>query len=338
MQCVALAVALVVGIPTRDRNPSQSFLHAGSSTRPQDAFHLSPHESAQPAALKQVQSRARPGLGAAAGGDGQLALLAETQQRQRHRHRHRQRPDAHLIHVGKTGGGVVNDLLSQANRQALHSWFKRAHVRSSLLRDADVTGGSLWLITVRDPVDRLVSAFNWKYINVSKPSSRRGFESDFYGCFQSVAAFVDALGGSDNCSRIAQDAFGNFTYDGCHAIVSHQKDSWFQLCKGFGYYLSEVMSGLEDPVRNASVYLTRTESLQADCDGLRDWLRLPDLRTSLTDLADTHESCGRHGLCDTTLSDSRRLKLRGWLQPEYELLSRLEAVAVNGKAARRPRV
>ena len=219
----------------------------------------------------------------------------------------------------------MREVLRQNNdRYKIQSQHLRSH-----FRDSDVQPGSRFLISTRDPVRRLISAFYFVFAS----GKHSGSLGRFYDCFQNVSAFAEALEDSGECGTEAQNALGDGTRDGCDRL-GHDKDHQRNhVCKGFQYHLSLIMSALEDPTRNSSVYLTRQESLQHDCDGLRTWLgddhfdaRLPDEHE-----ASSADRCSKTGLqCSTEISEVGMHRLRNALQPEYDILERLERVADNG--------
>ena len=100
-----------------------------------------------------------------------------------------------LVHVGKTGGGSIMDLLEK-NRMDWHQVHEHA-VEASMIREHSVI-----LLSLREPVSRQISAFNWR---LGKPHDRNlGNRSAFYGCFSHVNEYAQALYASSFCGTQAR--------------------------------------------------------------------------------------------------------------------------------------
>jgi len=99
------------------------------------------------------------------------------------------------VHVGKTcGGSVINYM---RNRMPV----SEIHLRPVL--PDDLKTAPLVVVVVRDPVDRVISAFNWdspwggrpKQAKNRLPSSKaRSAYVDIYDCFATAGKFADAVG------------------------------------------------------------------------------------------------------------------------------------------------
>mmetsp|Transcript_27756 Transcript_27756/g.83507 ORF Transcript_27756/g.83507 Transcript_27756/m.83507 type:complete len:376 (+) Transcript_27756:1111-2238(+) len=99
-----------------------------------------------------------------------------------------------VIHVGKTCGGSVIDYMRRFAK------LGEIHLRPVVPSDLDTA--PLVVVVVRDPVDRVISAFNWHSPNGGKPITaaisdahpRDTADSILYDCFSTVGAFADAVG------------------------------------------------------------------------------------------------------------------------------------------------
>jgi len=99
-----------------------------------------------------------------------------------------------VIHVGKTCGGSVIDYMRRFAK------LGEIHLRPVVPSDLDTA--PLVIVVVRDPVDRVISAFNWHSPNGGKPITaaisdahpRDTADSILYDCFATVGAFADAVG------------------------------------------------------------------------------------------------------------------------------------------------
>ena len=120
-----------------------------------------------------------------------------------------------FVHVGKTGGSTL-DLLLQANNilnyqhhVSLSSWPDPEKVMS------DRCPNRRWLVSTRDPINRTISAFNWRSPDGggAPPDRHRwpgsyDFEMSLYKCFPKVNDFAEALNDTSNCGTIARQALG----------------------------------------------------------------------------------------------------------------------------------
>mmetsp|Transcript_30117 Transcript_30117/g.93174 ORF Transcript_30117/g.93174 Transcript_30117/m.93174 type:complete len:366 (+) Transcript_30117:1109-2206(+) len=122
-----------------------------------------------------------------------LALVAACLAAAHKKDYHVQKGDVVVIHVGKTCGGSVVDYVSKFTK------LSEIHLRPVMPSDLDTA--PLVVVVVRDPVDRVISAFNWHSANGGRPikaaireaASPRP-DSILYHCFATVGAFADAVG------------------------------------------------------------------------------------------------------------------------------------------------
>lgn len=118
-----------------------------------------------------------------------------------------------LIHVGKTGGGSLRTLLinnginfEQVHFHAVDAGMIRSHKNI--------------IIAVRDPAERLVSAFNWHNPRCRpiKPIWQNlgfGDFDNFYGCFGNPNEFASAVIEDNKCGQIARLGNGHVEFDTC---------------------------------------------------------------------------------------------------------------------------
>ena len=111
--------------------------------------------------------------------------------------------------------------------------------------------------------------------------------------------------------------------------VLQQQSASEHLGKGLQYYLGDVIHLLQ---QNSSkkVYLVRSDSMQADIDGIGAALLGEAAGTLNTTVAHMKDDYPRR--TDTQLSDWGRLLLKRELHREYWILDVLEQVAVNGRS------
>ena len=104
--------------------------------------------------------------------------------------------DVVFVHVGKTCGGTIAAELRK-NRVAYHEVHLDKVDGETLAKYKRV------IVSARDPVDRVVSAFNWRSPHACRqrkgqctpPRAVEKFDGErgFYNCFPDVQHFVDAV-------------------------------------------------------------------------------------------------------------------------------------------------
>ena len=242
-----------------------------------------------------------------------------------------------FVHVGKTGGSTVEKFLTEnrIRHQSVHtrSLSAKQCLRLHLGSPYKCTKEELhWkanersvIVSVRDPLRRLISAFNWRHTvgggvkDKSFAKSHRPlafkFEVSLYKCFDSVNDFAEALGEENNltrCGSIARSVFDQTN-----------PSSSTHMSQGYLFYIGKEM--LEYMVSHQfRIYLVRQESLTSDLHGLEDWLSTP-LRT----LRIKHERSDYPRKNDTYVSEKGLQNLKKFLQPEYDFLRQLENVSDN---------
>mmetsp|Transcript_12150 Transcript_12150/g.36607 ORF Transcript_12150/g.36607 Transcript_12150/m.36607 type:complete len:374 (-) Transcript_12150:54-1175(-) len=123
-----------------------------------------------------------------------LALVAACLAAAHKKDYHVQKGDVVVIHVGKTCGGSV------VNYVRKFTPLSEIHLRPVTPSDLDTA--PLVVVVVRDPVDRMISAFNWHSAIGGRPINaaindahpRNTADSILYDCFSTVGAFADAVG------------------------------------------------------------------------------------------------------------------------------------------------
>ena len=126
-------------------------------------------------------------------------------------------PTVTLVHVGKTAGETVLHMLQDTckRRRNRHCsllrhnhtndpWQQQVHNR--MINDADLDKTSIFVITMRDPFARTVSAFNWRHprgggnhsfsqfpVPWNTHPSVNPLEVSLYECFEQVNDFANAL-------------------------------------------------------------------------------------------------------------------------------------------------
>ena len=224
-----------------------------------------------------------------------------------------------FLHVGKTAGSTVRDVLSGLRSLKGGRCTRVKEVHSEVPR---VLGPKI-VMSARDPIDRIVSAFNYRhpsrgFQNIhNKPSPGNPHadphEVAIYKCFQHVNELAEALSGEGHCADVARQSFKVQGY------VQYKVQFFAQ---GYEFYAGS--GGIDSFVRH-NFTLTHVDTLRDDIAKIARWLGCAPPPATLPHVRSKYES--KH---DTHLSVSGRQNLLDILQDEYRALAHLEAHAQAG--------
>jgi hypothetical protein len=215
-----------------------------------------------------------------------------------------------LIHIGKCAGATVNKYLTLNNLQV-----DRIHAAvpdPKRLKHAGI------VVVLRDPIERTISAFNWRHPSTRPVNGRRccptldhtATEIAFYKCFDHVNDFAEALDQNSQCGQRARDA-----------LTKHMK----HIGMGYEFYFPDnVMSAL----KNHLVFAIHQQRLTED---LHDFLNWNSIRPTHERIPASHSADGAiyPKMNDTYISQEGRHKLRAHLARDYEIYGKLEHMSVN---------
>ena len=239
-----------------------------------------------------------------------------------------------FVHVGKTCGGSAVAYL----RRAVN--VTEVHLRP--VKREEVEGASHIIVSVRDPTERVVSAFEWhrpggdrtigRCYHRKKDVERYGnscADDELYKCAATADAFADLVASrnsTDRCARVAKaflapDAGARLLGEPLHfARLSH-------INRGFAFYLGEqTLDRLQGRRRSRSrptlkppVWVVEASACERDSRAFLAGLSLDQGRTFPT----AHRQ-GPHAL-----SYRRRAAIMDALTHEYRTLQALAARAEN---------
>jgi len=223
---------------------------------------------------------------------------------------HRQvaaRKHIEFVKVGKTGGLSIRKWLV-LNRVKFRQW----HVKQ--VNQCSAKDPKTWLISVRDPISRAISAFNWRspknHGKGAKGAPKGVFESRFYECFDTLDDFATSLSDTTtNCSFYAREMLRG------HHIHLGQTVDW---------YLAPALTC----ILAQDIVLIRSESLERDLRDAAQFLHIHKVRMQIEH---GHGSYPMQNM--TNISAKGRSILFKWLAHEYEVLEQLEKAAANGRSA-----
>jgi hypothetical protein len=203
-----------------------------------------------------------------------------------------------LVHVGKCGGATVEEALRDRN-----FIFDHYHLRRPVYKEEQC-----YVILVRDPIARIVSAFNWRYYWLSEEIIRQGdakdplaqmkhrFELDFLSQFENVNAFAEQL--------VRPGKFDVSPISTMMSLVGH-------VMQGFVWYLGDLLESMQ-PHQLAGVITTE---------------RLADDVEALFGFRPDKERNRYYPSRESFLSPRGRANLAREFEAEYRMLHRLEALA-----------
>jgi len=203
-----------------------------------------------------------------------------------------------LVHVGKCAGGTV----ASALRQAGYS-FQQVHMRRP-----EVSRSRSYVVLVRDPVARFVSAFNWRRHRLSHDINRHDAQRDpiWRLKHQSEWAFVSMF---ESAGALAEQLVAGPGFDVSPAIeltnlIGHVRH-------GFAWYLGHLLGEIEPSQLLAVVCQERLE---------QDLLATFGIRPAVS----RHHDYPR---LSEELSPLARANLATFLSDEYRTLERLRRLA-----------
>jgi len=189
-----------------------------------------------------------------------------------------------FVHVGKAGGDSIKSMLkivcttSTNCRSGIRSNDPQVHLRP--VSDAEWTRWTsteridALVVSLRDPVSRVISAFNWRHPRGGFPVGYMGgipypdsttanpWEVALYQCFEEVNDLANALYSSSWCGHVARQALGPNS-------VGH-------VGKGLEFYFSGLLYRI--PVLlSLPIYAVRVKNMQDDFNCLCHTLHLPNV-------------------------------------------------------------
>lgn len=216
--------------------------------------------------------------------------------------------DLGFVHIGKTGGGTVNNLLKSNSVPAYHYAIHACPATKQNLGNYTEL-----LVSVRDPIDRFVSAFNWfreglglGQISPPYEQEQEKVRSMFDDCFPVVNSFAEQLDDSTLCGELGRSW-----------LLGHVNHFRSHIEMGTCFHLGGVLSSLED----RPLTLIHTESLEED---FAAWMasRHYPLKTLQADSDEVqHVSTG-----SKFVSKLGRSMLRKYLEHEYWAQQQLEGI------------
>lgn len=197
------------------------------------------------------------------------------------------------VHIGKCGGASLWEAIQSSSIiEHLFGSVVKIHVAKPPIKRK-----SRYLFVVRNPIDRAISAFNWRYkIVVTDEAQKNRFDGEYgillkYGTLNNLAEALYTDGILD--VSVATD-FRN---------IHHLKED-------ISFYLSEVILALsKDQIFSVLI----TEFLDSDIERILDVKRIEKI----------HENRVSTETSKMFLTDNARQNLRKFLSDDYDVIVRL---------------
>ena len=239
-----------------------------------------------------------------------------------------------FVHVGKTCGDTVIAALDKNNKKITsamekgRSAFAMVHVHP--VRAEVIASMENVLITLRDPVERFISAYNnaaclaqgtERDICERVPIQNRSPNNNLIrvpelggyimGCFPNVTAFADHLDDDTACGRVARDMIGP---DRADAGVSH-------VGRGNCYYLGGAMQWLQ----GKRIHIVSTDTCEEGISRIPKWLGLQGKASHFVKAPVIHTGEFPHHYDE--VSPEGRERLAKHLRHEYFLQEEIRKIA-----------
>ena len=269
-------------------------------------------------------------------------------------------PPMMFVHVAKSCGSSVGSTLTNNRKLFMDrfgmdepaSWSATpflSTVHGTPVRKDVIDGcGHYVVVSVRDPVDRFVSAFN-TLICLHDPSvADRGICNHHSSkadrmmrldtltltrCFPNVTALADALDDESTCGRAARYALGSNPQNVGQAsadLPERPLGDMGHVAKGSCYYLG----GLLDTLREKNVFVVDADSCDEDMQRIPGWLDLSGDSLELSTHVGDRKVGESEGLRERLfphhndmVSEKGRANLRKYLEHEYAFQDELRELA-----------
>lgn len=209
------------------------------------------------------------------------------------------KPQAHMLHIGKTGGTAMKHVFAQLDPSAgTYHLTVHKHVQ----RLPRIQRGHKVFFVVRDPVDRFVSGFNSR-LREGKPRYFTPWtpaEQVAFGQFSSA----DQLGRALSSANVNERAHAYTAM----SVIRHVRDSYWDWFSNWEYLESRT-----DDLLLIQWFPDLTETFPR----LRELLGLPDTVELPSDDLNTHRSPDD---LDKRLSDVARANLERWYGRDYAFI------------------
>lgn len=208
-----------------------------------------------------------------------------------------------VIHIGKCGGKTVkNEVRSSVLLSQAYDAIRFVHIKRPIY-----SADNDYLIVVRHPIERAISAFNWRYklvVEDQKPRQKNRFKGEAdvlskYGCLNSLAESL-------------YDSNGSPSWD-----VHREFEAIHHLHERISFYLEDLVNQF----RPSQVYgVIKQYSLGDDCQRL---LGSEQVERTHDNSASAAKVSSRY-----VLSDRGRENLRRFLAKDYACLMQLHCLGV----------
>jgi hypothetical protein len=212
------------------------------------------------------------------------------------------------IHIGKCGGSTVRKVLKKKKIE-----FKTFHVCSTIKYNPD----NKYLIVIRNPIKRFISAFNWRHYLVTNNLRKEGQTNLYYN--QMKNTYQKVLG-TQKRSILPERRFFN-KYNDIEQFCIDLKDNPYILEEydlinhmnlDIHHYLKEIID--KCPKNQISGIIT-TDTMKDDLKHIYDY--------DLDYLNNTHKKNNDSNGYNKTLSDESYETLKNYLRKDYIIIDKM---------------
>ena len=235
-----------------------------------------------------------------------------------------------LLHVGKTGGATVQQTFQPCLKSTIH--YKT-------ITEDDLRSGRRFIVTLRDPLDRFVSAYNWRH-----PDGGRGThyqtkeerlkdecsqsclepkEARLYRCYSSINDLANGLLLNDSCGNFLRESYPPI-YDPPYrdAGLSH-------MSLGLQFYFGPGTYFLDEFLNTINYTIINNESFNEDVQCAAEWMGI----WGELEIKGKHEEYSRHGYEFTHINETGLEALAMLLKTEYAYYHLLKESAIKSEQA-----
>lgn len=207
-----------------------------------------------------------------------------------------------FVHIGKTGGITIDHELNKYKLQFQHIHCEKPPYHPNYR----------YIISIRDPINQTISAFNWRYAILVDKVANNSWKSYSYD-FIKEKEILKKYKTINAIAELLYDKNGKKNTKVCNELkeIYHVKF-------GTTYYLKEL---LQDIKKEQIIAVVTQEHLEEDMKkyfGIEMGASSATTETSVT-------SSSKHGY-DTELSELGRKNLKKFLDSDYKLLSKLKKI------------
>jgi hypothetical protein len=254
-----------------------------------------------------------------------------------------------FLHIGKTAGSTLSHQL----RNGCHSFVKKPCTEIPLQHESAISklttyyhtpdfisslndsnqqyNYQFFVITMRDPLSRWISAYQFHHPKNHPPFKQHNF--NLYSCFETLEEYAQLLSNFTNFNPKKQNVnVTNFKNQNCDVKA---KSTIYHInihslaARHFFWDIRQVLSRIQENLRNKTILSVRTEFLWTDWTTANQWLGDKIVQVDESKRMDARNSTKMETGVNLNLSDQGRKNLCLALESEYNLYLKVLQLSVN---------